>query len=928
MKKLLLSALMLVGSLASFGQVFSGTVADTTNEPMLMASVAFLNPEDSTVASFVITDNDGYFQSGRLSEGKYFVQVSFLGYETYSKEVTVGENGTPSDLGIIKIKPALNTLSEVVINGQRIPVLINKDTVEYNASSFRVQADDNVEDLLKRLPGIEVERDGSITAQGQEVQQVLVDGKEFFGGDPTVATRNIPADAVERVQVYDRQTDDAMFTGVDDGERSKTINLELKEDRKNGYFGYAEGGGGYADDRFPFIGKGGLHSFTNTTRLSVLTNVNNINDYGFSFGDMRDMSGSSGGMGRGGYMITVNDNNGIPMNYSGPNDGLYFSGATGVNLNWDPNSKHRFNASYFYSHLDNFTTTTENSQEFFGDTEIIGFRESEENSVSNNHSFNINHRSDLDTMNRIEFKANGNYQVGFSNSSIFEERDIERQGTLQQSSRNTNSQNTNTGANFNLNYIHKFNNAGRLLTIRTSLNTSDRESQGEWQNNNAFPLDNDVDSLFQSRGDLSNNRVLSASAAYSEPIAKNHLLEFTARLSSNEENLTRTTIDVYSGGFLEEFSPIFNMSENTRGIAMAYKYTGQEHNLDVSLRGNAYTQGAIESRFESTIENRTYMYLLPSVNYNWSLSSFSRLSFNYGTDVQLPELTQLLTLRDITNPLITYVGNANLEPQFNQSVWAHYGTWNSFSGYGVWGFISAGRTDNVISTSQTIDNQYVRTFTPENFDTPAYNVRGNVSYNQSINAIGMRTRVGANSSWSSSPSRINGDLNEQTNTSAGGSLSVSNLNQDILEVSVGGSWNMNWSTFSLQERLNQEYLSQSYFVDFEWNVTKALGVESGVEMNNYSNASFAEDQFVPVWNANISYNLSKTGTAQLELTVFDILNQNRGINRFGNLNAIIERNTNSLGRYVMISFLYKFNSNMGGASGEGSGRREEIRVTH
>lgn len=928
MKKLLLLAIAVMGSWASNAQVFMGTVADTTNEPMLMASVAFLNPSDSTVASFVITDNDGKFRSSRLSDGDYIFQVSFLGYETYSTMVTVGENGTPPDLGVIKIRPALNTLSEVVINGQRIPVLINKDTVEYNASSFRVQADDNVEDLLKRLPGIEVERDGSITAQGQEVQQVLVDGKEFFGGDPTVATRNIPADAVERVQVYDRQTDDAMFTGVDDGERSKTINLELKEDRRNGYFGYAEGGAGYAEDRYPFMGKAGVHSFTNTTRVSVLTNVNNINDYGFSFGDFRDMSGGGGGMGRGGYSITVDGSESIPLNYAGPNDGLYFSGATGVNLNWDPNRNHRFNASYFYTHLDNFTTTTENSREFVGNTEIVGRRESEENSISNNHSFSINHRSDLDTMNRIEFKANGSYQAGFSNSTVFEQRDIEGQGTLQQSNRSTNSENNNTGANFNLNYIHKFNNAGRLLTIRSGLNLTDRESQGEWQNNNAFPLDNDVDSLFQSRQDLTFNRVYSASAAYSEPIARKHLLEFTASLSSNSENLRRNTSDVYSGGFLEEFSPNFSMTESTRGLALAYKYTGEKHNLDVSVRGNMYTQGAVESRLESTITPRNYTYLLPNINYNYNMSSFSRLSVNYSTNVQLPELTQLLTLRDITNPLITYVGNANLEPQYTNSLWAHFGSWNSFAGYGWWGFINASRTDNVISTSQTIDNQYVRTFTPENFDTPSYSVRGNVSYNRSFNSIGLRSRAGLNSSWSRSPNRINGALNEQSNTAAGGSLGLSNLNQDIIEVSVGGEWNMNWSEFSLQEQLNQQYFSQSYYVNFDWTPFKGFGIESGVNMNNYSNASFAEDQFVPVWNANIRYNLSKTGTAQLELTVFDILNQNRGVSRFGNLNAIIERNTNSLGRYVMITFLYKFNSNMGGGAEEGRGRREEIRIVH
>lgn len=927
MKKLLIAALSLFTCQIS-AQKFTGTVTDTAGEPMLMAGAAFLNPSDSTVAAFAITNENGYFESAPLSDGSYLMQVSFLGYETYERNVTVGEGGTPSNLGRISLSPAMNSLSEVVINGQRIPVLINKDTVEYDASSFRVRADDNVEDLLKRLPGIEVERDGSITAQGQEVQQVLVDGKEFFGGDPTVATRNIPADAVERVQVYDRQSDDAMYTGVDDGERSKTINLELKEDRRNGYFGYAEGGGGVAENQTPFKVKGGLHSFTNTTRVSILSNLNNVNDYGFSFGDYRDMAGGNSGGGRGGYMITVDGSEGIPLNYGGPDDGLFFSGATGVNLNWDPNRNHRFNASYFFTHLDNFTTTTETSREFLNDTEIQGTRESEDNEVTNSHAFNINHRSDLDTMNRVELRASGRYMAGFSNSIVDEMRSIEGQGLLQSSNRYNASEYNNTSANINLSYIHKFNNKGRVLTVRAISNLSNSENNGEWENYNNFPLNGTIDSLYQSREELTTNQTIRGSVNYTEPLAKNHLLGLSASISGTEESLLRNTFDVYSGGFQDLYSPDFNLSEGSQQGSLSYKYTGEEHNLDISLDAVNYSQSAIEERFVSAIPTRQFFYILPNVNYNWNISSFSRFSFNFGSSAQLPEMTQLLTLQDITNPLIKFQGNASLEPQQRYTIWMNYGSWNSFSGRGFFGYISAGRTDNVISTNQTIDNQYVRTFTPENFDIPAYNANGRLNYSQTIDSWGIRTRTNISASYNTNPSKVNDELNEQTNTSTGVGLGVSTMNNEIFNISVGGDWGYNWSTYSLQTSLNQEYLSHSYYANFDWTPVKGFGVETGVDLQNYSNASFADDQFVPVWNANIRYNLSKTGTAQLELTVFDILNQNRGISRFGNLNAIVERNTNSLGRYVMLTFLYKFNSNMGSGDESSGGHREEIRVIH
>lgn len=917
MKKLLLSIFLIAISLSSFGQRFTGIVQDTSGAPVIMAGVAVLRPADSTMASFGITGNEGQFETTPVANGTYIFQVSFLGYETYTKTVTVGEGGTPSNLGVIKMAPQMNALSEVVINGQRIPVMINKDTVEYDASAFRVRADDNVEDLLKRLPGIEVDNDGTITAQGQEVQQVLVDGKEFFGGDPTVATKNIPADAVSSVQVYDRQSDDAMFSGVDDGERSKTINLELKEDHKKGYFGYVEGGAGAADDRIPYVAKGGVHRFTGTTRVSVLGNINNINDYGFSFGDYMDMSSASGS-GRGGYMITIDGSNSVPLSYSAPDDGLFLSGATGVNVNWDPNKRHRFNASYFLTHLDNFTTTTENSTEFLGDAEITGYRESEDNSISNTHSFSVNHRSDLDTMNRIEFKASGNYQAGFSSSEVYETRTILGEGLLQESNQRTNSEFSYLAANFGLNYIHKFNNRGRTLTLRTSASLSDNESDGEWENYNDFPMDNELDSLYQSRQDLTGTQTYTGSVTYSEPLAEKHFLELRTGATTSNQTLIRNTYDVYSGGFQSAYSPEFDMTSNNAYGGASYRYTGEKHNVDVRLSAYNYTLEALEQRFETVLPQRSFFYLLPSVNYDWSISSFSRASVNYSTSVQMPELTQLLTLEDITNPLITYIGNPDLEPQLRHSLWMNYGSWDSFNGRGFFGYISGGRTDNVIATNQTIDSNYVRVFTPENFDQEAWSFNSAVNYRFNISKLGIEMKTRANGGWSTSPSKINDEINTQENTNLGGEIEFENMNQEFWELELGGQLTYNWSTYSLREDLNQEYLSHSYFAGVEWTPNKRFRAQTRLNLQTYTNASFADDQFVPLWNANVSYNLSKDGTAQLELTVFDILNQNRGINRFANLNAIVEQNTNTLGRYVMLTFLYKFSSTgSGGGADDG-----------
>lgn len=913
--KYLLLTICTLSTLFSLGQstAFNGIVVDTTGAKLDMVSVAVLSSADSTVESFTFSNPDGSFVTDRLSRGEYVLQLSFLGYANYTEVLKVGANGTPANRGNIVMVPKLNVLSEVVINGQRIPVLINKDTVEYNAAAFRVRPEDNVEDLLKRLPGIDVDRDGTITAQGQEVKQVLVDGKVFFGGDPTVATKNIPADAVKNVQVYDRQTEDAKFTGVDDGERTKTINLELKEDKKNGYFGYVEGGAGLADVQTPFKAKGGVHSFTGTTRLSILTNVNNVNDYGFSYGDYMDMAGAASG-GRGSYSMTFSDN-GMPMSWGSPNNGQYLSGAGGLNFNWDPNTSHKFNASYFFTHLDNFTRTIQNSEEFLGDRTIYGYRNSEDYSISNRHSFSLSHRSDLDSSNRISISAEGSYQGGFSNSTTFESRSLDTSGVLQLSNRSANSTDMNVSSNTRLNFIHKFQTTGRLLSFNGYVSSSDRESNGEWRNVNQFPIEGLIDSLNQNRNDNTSNTSISGSVIYTEPLAKNHFIEGSYTLGNNVESLNRMTYDASSGGFLDIYSPNFNLVEKRQTGKLAYRYTGESHNLDIGVKGNLYKQNGVEERFSTTLPNRNYAYTLPYIDYNWDISTFSRFGFDYSTNVVLPKLNQLLTLVDITNPLVKYEGNPNLTPEYEHDFWINYGRWNSFDGSGFFAYISANVTDNVISTDQTIDSNYVRIFKPLNYSQKAYNANASVNYRYTIKRLGMSMRIRMRGGFSSNPNSLNGEINIQRGSNVGGELGFRNTNQEVFGYSFGGNWNYNWSFYSLQEKLNQEYLTHSYYLNLEWSPGERFGMESGVNVQTFANTSFADQQFVPVWNANVHYNFLKEGTAQLQLTIFDILNQNKGINRYATLNSIVQSQTNSLGRYVMLTFLYKFSSVGGGGQG-------------
>ncbi|HEX8060604.1 MAG TPA: carboxypeptidase-like regulatory domain-containing protein, partial [Cyclobacteriaceae bacterium] len=324
MTRRLLLILFIFPSLA-FAQKFDvhGTLIDTLNNPLPSATIMLLNAKDSSLVNFGISDKAGVFNLKSVAHGKYIFKVSFVGYATYTQAVAPEAGVTTVDLGRVKLQPQYTQLNEVVVKGEVVPVTVKRDTIEFNATAFKTKANANVEDLLKKLPGIDVESDGTVRAQGEQVQRVTVDGKEFFGRDPKLATKNLPADAVDKVQVFDRKSDQSQFTGIDDGQREKTINLELKEEKRNGAFGTMMGGVG-SDNRYQ--ARANINRFTKGKQLSFLGMGNNVNEQGFSIGDYMNFSGGSsslmGGGGAAQISVDGSNGNGVPMNFGGRQNGI------------------------------------------------------------------------------------------------------------------------------------------------------------------------------------------------------------------------------------------------------------------------------------------------------------------------------------------------------------------------------------------------------------------------------------------------------------------------------------------------------------------------------------------------------------------------------------------------------------------------------
>ena len=326
--------LILISNVA-VAQKFSiqGEVSDSTGAWLPSATVMLLNPADSSLVNFTATNEQGHFEFKNVARVTYLLKVTFVGYKTYSKDIKPDASVPTLDLGILKMQVAKTMLDEVVVS-EKVPVVVKRDTIEFNATAFKTNKNATVEELLKKLPGVEVDNEGNVTAQGEQVKRVTVDGKDFFGGrDPKLATRNLPADAIDKVQVLDRKSDQAIFSGIDDGQREKAINLELKEEKRHGAFGNVLGGYG-TDNRYQ--AKANINRFDKGKQLSFLGMANNINERGFSIDDYMNFTGGSQQMMGGGQVriqIDGDNQNGVPLNFGNRANGIFETYAGGLNFN-------------------------------------------------------------------------------------------------------------------------------------------------------------------------------------------------------------------------------------------------------------------------------------------------------------------------------------------------------------------------------------------------------------------------------------------------------------------------------------------------------------------------------------------------------------------------------------------------------------------
>lgn len=911
MKKLLY--LFLFTSQVALAQkiTITGQLKDTTNVALPSATVLLLNPRDSSLLNFGLTNQQGMFEIKNVARQEYLFKVTFVGYGPLMKKVTPSPDQSVVDLGILQMQPAIKQLGEITVEAERAPVTIKKDTIEFNAGSFKTKENALVEDLLKKLPGVEVDNDGTIRAQGEQVQRVTIDGKNFFGSDPKVATRNLPADAIDKVQIYNKKSDQAVFSGVDDGQREKTINLELKEEKRNGAFGSLQGGYG-TDDRYQL--RANLNRFRKGQQFSLLGMANNVNEQGFGIDDYLNFTGSGNQRMGGGpvrFNVSSDNTNGVPLNFSGRTTGLMNTYAGGANFNNEFSKKTELNASYFYNQLDHNLMQT---------TERINYRPTGDlqfNEVSRQHNTNYNHR--INTM--LDHKIDSMNSLKWTNAITYNETDANEtsnsenlgvDGSLEnENQRTTASSGTSLNVSSTLLWRHRFAKKGRTFsaTLQGGINNSDRDGTQDAVTHYYTGEQKTVD-LLQTNTQTTDNLSYSGTFSYTEPLGNRKYLEANYSFRQNLNKVDRDVYDINNG------EPAFNAS-----LSNQYSSDYQYHRGGINFRlnrenysltvGSSLQQTSLEGELKllnSTI-SKSYQNVLPVARFNYDFAMTKHLEASYETSVQEPTIQQLQPVVDNSDPLNLSVGNPSLRPAYNQNWRLNFTTFNPITFISFFSFLDATYTRNAITTAQNFTEQQERISMPVNVSSNT-KLSANATFGFPVQKLGSRFSISANATQQRGANVVDETESNIVQNVIGGRLRYDFHYKEIFDLSLGANISRQSTDYEFDEQADQLYFNKTYTAETNLSFLKNYQFSSSLEYLVYQSKTNDYEQSIPFWNMSISRFLLKARSGELRFSVNNILDKRVGISQTADINYFQRQTSNSLGRYFMVSFIYALNKQL------------------
>ncbi|MGY3088988.1 putative membrane protein YgcG [Hymenobacter sp. UYAg731] len=916
----------------------SGRVTDGKDQSALIGANVLLIHLPDSAKSGAAADAEGRFQFDNVAAGRYVVDASFVGYQKIRQTVTVA--GAPVQLGTLALQTGGIQLKGVVVTGAAAQSVQKGDTTQFNARAFKTNPDATTGDLIDKLPGVSRGADGKVQAQGENVQQVLVDGKPFFGNDPDAVLKNLPAEMVDKIEVFDQRSEQSRFSGFDDGNTTKTINIVTKVEFRNGTFGRVVAGAG--PDRYK--ASGNVNKFKGNERMSVLAQSNNVNEQNFGTEDLLGVVGNSnqGGGGRGGQRGGGGQGGGgnggnagdFLVNQSG---GITKTNAVGLNYSNSWNKKTDLAASYFFNRADN-TINSNTNRQYVLPAGTSYTQNAFTNSLNTNQRFNLRLEHKIDSANSILFRPRFSYQLNDANSTV---DGLTRRADTTQSKINSlygsNNKGLNTGGDLLLR--HRFAKAGRTASLTIGGTYTQRNSNTTLQTTDTGSR---LNNLNQASDLTQHGGSINANLALTEALTKQDVLQGNYAINYAPNNSSKYTYDILTGDTRQQNDGLSNVFQNyylTQSGGLTYRHITPKYQASFGLAGQ-YSELYSDAQFPRPSIGRYYFVnVLPNAMFNYRFTKQKNLRLFYRTNTNAPSVNQLQAVVNNSNPLQLTIGNPTLRQEFQHSLNIRYSASNPEVSSNFFALLSGAYTQNPIS-NRTIVAARDTIVTPEGSPAvrlPAggqliqptnlsqqYTVRSLVSYGQPIKAIKTNVNLSANAGFTQTPGLVNGGLNYARVPTFGAGLTLSSNISANLDFTASTTSNQNYVINTLQTRLNTNYFSQVSRFRLNWIVGPGINIATDLLHQAYSGLSAGYNQQYLLWNASIGKKLFPGQRGEIRVYAFDLLGQNRSIQRNVTDAYYEDVQTNILQRYFMLMFTYNIRSGnvIAPTQGEGGGRGE------
>jgi hypothetical protein len=897
--------------------IVTGSLIDTEDQSVMAgATVSLVSKTDSARQYRVASDNKGVFSFPEVAFDTFTLKISSLGYDKMRQTVIV--DNTVKDLGTLSLSKSGKELTDVVVVAQAPPVTQKGDTIQYSASQYKVNPDATASDLITKMPGITVDQSGTVTAHGDQVKSVTVDGKKFFGDDATAALQNLPADVIDKIQVFDKLSDQAALTGFDDGNSVRAINIVTKANMRNGQFGKVFAG--YGTDN-KYNAGGNVNFFNKDRRISFVGLFNNINQQNFSSQDLLGFSNSgSGGRGGGGQRT------GSSALQVGQQNGISATNAFGINYSDMWGKKLEVQGSYFFNNSNVNNDQLSSTQYFLSDSTNQFVNQHTTSRTKNfNHRLNLRFDYTFDSANILTLTPVLSFQKNNSNTGITGNTFSDAMHSISDTTNN----NTNASAHgYNLSnnilFRHAFHKKGRSISLNVGTTLTKNDGDNYQQTFTQYYQDsvniNDSTQNFHTNT-TSNGYQLNGNLVYTEPIGKKSQLQFNynSGYTKNNANTGFFQYDSASKAYSNLDTAFSNKFENTvltNSPGVTYR-VGDKNNMFAV--GVSYLNTLLSSNqqfpIDTTIKNRSFNNVLPNLMWRKKLSANANLRILYRASTTVPSISQLQNVPNVSNGLFVTMGNPYLKQQTSNTVSSRYTYTNTKKGTSFFANVYFQQISNYIGSSTFIasrdsvitpnvilkaGSQLTR---PVNLDG-YYSLRSFLTYGLPLKFIKSTVNLNAGFTWAANPGIVNNVSTLSNNYAySGGAVIASNISQYIdFTLSYSGTYNV------IQPQQNKNYFSQTIGIKFNLLDKKGWFFNNDLSNQSYSGLTAGFNQNYWLWNVAAGKKFFKNQNGELKLSVFDLLNQNQSVTRTVTGTYVEDDRNLVLQQYFMLTFTYKLKS--------------------